>query len=84
MTLRLIMTNIEKDPIQKAEYFISKNYTSLEKQFKKFCIIAALTETHGNKLKAALILGINRNTFAKYVKDYNIQYRRSYGTVKCD
>jgi len=34
-----------------------------------------LQETEGNRTKAANILGINRNTLRKKIKDYNIKCR---------
>lgn len=51
-------------------------YSHLEMKLRKFCVELALKETNGNKLKAAKILGVNRNTFTRYIKDLNITYKR--------
>jgi two-component system response regulator AtoC len=42
---------------------------------EKAHIIKTLKSTHGNKTKAAEILGISRKTLWEKVKAYNIEYK---------
>ena len=48
-------------------------------QIEKPLLIAALTATRGNQIKAADLLGLNRNTLRKKIRDLDIQVFRGAG-----
>ncbi len=47
-------------------------YSLLIQEFEKPLITLALKETNGNQIQAALLLGMNRNTLRKKIKDLKI------------
>ena len=51
-------------------------YDTIISKMEKVVIEKALTRTFGNKIKAAKILGINRNTLHKKIKELNIEVRK--------
>ncbi|CAI3923717.1 sigma 54-interacting transcriptional regulator [Commensalibacter papalotli (ex Botero et al. 2024)] len=53
---------------------INKLYGQMVAEVEKPLIEQTLIETEGNQIKAAAILGINRNTLRKKIKDFNITY----------
>ncbi|MFK7902626.1 MAG: sigma 54-interacting transcriptional regulator, partial [Nitratireductor sp.] len=53
-------------------------YQRVLKQVEKPLITAALAYTRGNQIKAADLLGLNRNTLRKKIKDLEIQVMRSH------
>lgn len=52
---------------------LSKNLSLERKQFEKDLIVKALKESNYNKTKAASLLGMNRTTLWKKLKEYNIE-----------
>ena len=40
-------------------------------------VLASMTATRGNQIKAAELLGVNRNTLRKKIRDLDIQVIRS-------
>jgi DNA-binding NtrC family response regulator len=59
-----------KEPVQ--ESYESTDKMSLDQVEKRY-IIKVLEITNGNKVKASQILGIDRKTLYKKIKDYNIE-----------
>jgi len=51
-------------------------YTRLLREFEKPLIENTLSATKGNQIKAAELLGLNRNTLRKKIKDLDIDIRR--------
>ena len=43
------------------------------------CLSAALAATRGNQIRAADLLGVNRNTLRKKIRDLDIQVIRTSG-----
>ncbi len=56
--------------IKKCE--VKNLYSLLIQEFEKPLITLALKETNGNQIQAALLLGINRNTLRKKIKELKI------------
>lgn len=54
---------------------INKLYAQMVAEVEKPLIEQTLIETEGNQIKAASILGINRNTLRKKIKDFNVIYK---------
>ncbi len=54
-------------------------YDRILAQVEKPLLIACLTATRGNQIKAADLLGLNRNTLRKKIRDLNIQVFRGAG-----
>ncbi len=50
-------------------------YERVIKQVEKPLILAALASTNGNQIKASELLGINRNTLRKKIKDLEIDFQ---------
>ena len=48
-------------------------YPGFLEKFEKPVIISALSATNGNQIKAAQLLGLNRNTLRKKISSYNIR-----------
>ena len=46
-------------------------------------LTAALAATRGNQIRAADLLGLNRNTLRKKIRDLDIQVYRSGGLASC-
>ena len=51
-------------------------YSRLLREFEKPLIENTLTATRGNQIKAAELLGVNRNTLRKKIKDLDIDVRK--------
>ncbi len=62
------------------DYFLTANkgkiYPLVIRNTEKMVIEKALERTFGNKIAAAKILGINRNTLHSKIKKYNIDIER--------
>ena len=54
-------------------------YDRILAQIEKPLIIASLTATRGNQIKAAELLGLNRNTLRKKIRDLDITVFRGAG-----
>ena len=52
-------------------------YHKYLREFERPLIAATLTVTNGNQIKAAAILGLNRNTLRKKIRDLDISTKRS-------
>lgn len=50
-------------------------YDRVIKEVEKPLLIAALAATNGNQIKASALLGINRNTLRKKIKELDIQFK---------
>jgi len=50
-------------------------YDRVIKEVEKPLILAALAATNGNQIKASDLLGINRNTLRKKIRDLDIQFQ---------
>ncbi|NTU43398.1 MAG: hypothetical protein HGA78_10220 [Nitrospirales bacterium] len=48
-------------------------YKTVISEVEKALLSIVLKETKGNQLRASKLLGINRNTLNKKVKEYNLQ-----------
>lgn len=67
-----------KDFVQKIRAGRGRNlYTLLLREIEKPLIRHILRETGGNQVQAATILGINRNTLRKKIKQFRIPVKRS-------
>lgn len=49
-------------------------YERIIKEIEKPLLLAALAATNGNQIKASELLGINRNTLRKKIRELNIQF----------
>lgn len=66
-----------KEFVKKIKVSQSRNlYTLLLKEIERPLISLTLKETHGNQIQAAMILGMNRNTLRKKIKDLRIPLHR--------
>ncbi len=54
-------------------------YDRILAQVEKPLLIACLTATRGNQIKASELLGLNRNTLRKKIRDLDIQVFRGAG-----
>ena len=52
-------------------------YAQALEKFEKPLLIEMMHQAHGNQIKAAKILGINRNTLRKKLNEYQIDPTRS-------
>ena len=66
-----IFSNADDEPPQKGLYH------KYLREFERPLIAATLTVTNGNQIKAAEILGLNRNTLRKKIRDLDISTKRS-------
>ncbi|MFQ5454705.1 MAG: helix-turn-helix domain-containing protein [Nitrospirota bacterium] len=65
-----------KNFVKKMKDCKGKNiYSMLIKEFEKPLITFILKETNGNKTQAAHLLGINRNTLTKKIKELNLSIK---------
>jgi two-component system nitrogen regulation response regulator GlnG len=53
-------------------------YDRMLREVETPLITAALTATHGNQIKAAKLLGINRNTIRRKIREQKIKPVRSH------
>ena len=66
-----------KEFVKKIKASQSRNlYTLLLKEIERPLISLTLKETNGNQIQAALILGMNRNTLRKKIKELKIPLKR--------
>jgi len=73
----MIIMRLDSDgPSPKHTFITTDCYGELSNKIKKFFIEDALRRTNGNKVQAALIMGINRNTLSAYCKQFNIKSTR--------
>ena len=54
-------------------------YHRILREVENPLISMALASTHGNQIKAAEVLGVNRNTLRKKIRDLNIRVVRGSG-----
>ena len=75
MNIRMTLQDMENQrPFEdNTSILMMSDYQKLEKVFRKFSVGAALKETNGNQLQAAKLIGINRNTFKSWMKEFNIE-----------
>jgi two-component system nitrogen regulation response regulator GlnG len=67
-----------KDFVKKSKAGQARNlYTLLLKEIERPLISLALKETNGNQIQAALLLGMNRNTLRKKIKELRIPLNRN-------
>jgi two-component system nitrogen regulation response regulator GlnG len=67
-----------KDFVKKIKGNHQKNlYTLILNEFERPLISHMLKETNGNQIQAASILGLNRNTLRKKIKDLRIPLKRN-------
>jgi two-component system nitrogen regulation response regulator GlnG len=67
-----------KDFVKKIKSSQPKNlYTLLLSEIERPLISLTLKETNGNQIQAALILGMNRNTLRKKIKELRIPLKRN-------
>ena len=52
-------------------------YGRMLRQVERPLLMAALAATRGNQIRAAALLGLNRNTLRKKIRDLDIQVFRS-------
>ncbi|MDI2090284.1 sigma 54-interacting transcriptional regulator [Commensalibacter oyaizuii] len=71
-----IKSHIQRYFIENRGLPINKLYAYMIAEVEKPLIELTLAETEGNQIKAATILGINRNTLRKKIKDLNITYKK--------
>lgn len=58
-------------------------YPTLMRAVERPLIELALRETHGNQIKAARLLGLNRNTLRKKITEFNISVSQAKETAPC-
>jgi len=67
-----------KDFVKKSKAGQARNlHTLLLKEVEKPLISLTLKETNGNQIQAALMLGMNRNTLRKKIKELKISLKRN-------
>ena len=54
-------------------------YDHVLQQVERPLLVAALTATGGNQLRAAALLGLNRNTLRKKIRELGVEVVRSVG-----
>ncbi|OAA90730.1 sigma 54-interacting transcriptional regulator [Clostridium ljungdahlii] len=74
-TILPITTNNDKKTPSLLEPYSSNDLSAQRKHFEKDLIIKALKESNYNKTKAASLLGMNRSTLWKKLKEYNIEFK---------
>jgi two-component system nitrogen regulation response regulator GlnG len=56
-------------------------YPTLMRAVERPLIELALRETHGNQIKAARLLGLNRNTLRKKISEFHISVNQAKQTA---
>lgn len=59
------------------EGFSTDSFQTGVMEFKRFWIERALEQTNGNQVKAAELLGVNRNTLKKFIDKLGIDIQKS-------
>lgn len=57
------------------EIHLQGTYQQCEARLRKWFVEFSLTKSRGNKTQAAKLMGINRATLLKYVRDYKVNVR---------
>jgi DNA-binding NtrC family response regulator len=67
-TIRTILEGVIKEMVAKGIY-----WPEAAAEFEKLFIMEALRRNHGNLGKAAITLGVHRNTLSKKMKEFGIE-----------
>lgn len=78
--MKFIATIIEEprfEALEKKALLNGKSFRETIDNLKARAVYLAMNETHGNKVQAAKLLGINRNTLHEYYKKLPEQDRKA-------